>query len=48
MLRCGFDTVDIGDPRQAPGFLAAAEEFSVFYQPAADGRKPAWALRHQR
>lgn len=48
MLRCGFDMVEVSDPAKVAGFAQALEEFSVFYQPAADLRKPAWALRHQR
>lgn len=47
MLRCGFDCVEVADPQRVPGFAEAMKEFSVFYQPAADDRKPAWQIRHQ-
>jgi len=47
MLRCGFDSVEVLDTQRIPGFAKAMQEFSVFYQPAADERKPAWQIRHQ-
>ena len=45
MARCGFDAFEIakGDPVDA--WQRALAEFSVFYQPAADGRAAAAALR---
>ena len=45
MARCGFDSFEIRadqDPAQA---LEAFNEFSVRYQPAADGVPPIWTLR---
>ncbi len=46
MLRCGFDEflVKDKDPKQA--IEAAKSRFSVFYQGAADDKRPVWALRH--
>ena len=43
--RCGVDTVEVRDARTARQWAEAMEERSVFYQPAADRRRPAMALR---
>jgi uncharacterized protein (DUF934 family) len=45
MRRCGFDAYEIADAARSPRFVAALETFSVFYQPAGDGRAPVAALR---
>lgn len=45
MRRCGFDAYEIVDAARAPRFVAALKSFSVFYQPAGDGRAPVSALR---
>ena len=46
MTRCGIDAVDLPEGTPIEGFLEALGEFSVWYQPAADARVPAMALRH--
>lgn len=46
--RCGFDAVEVADEDAAAAWREALAEFSVFYQPAADGRVAALALRHHR
>jgi len=46
MTRCGIDAVELPDGVAIDGFLEALGEFSVWYQPAADDRVPAMALRH--
>jgi uncharacterized protein (DUF934 family) len=48
MQRCGFDAFEVADEREAAGWRKAMEEFSIWYQPAADGRVPATMLRHFR
>lgn len=45
MRRCGFDAFEIADAARAPRFIEAFKSFSVFYQPAGDGRAPVAALR---
>lgn len=45
MLRCGFDTFEIASETAADDWRAAIEEIGLFYQPAADGRKPIAAFR---
>ena len=45
MRRCGFDAYEIADATRAPRFIEAFRTFSVFYQPAGDGRAPVSALR---
>ena len=45
MRRCGFDAYEIADAARAPRFVEAMKSFSVFYQPAGDGRAPVAALR---
>ena len=45
MRRCGFDAYEIADAARAPRFISALKSFSVFYQPAGEGRAPVSALR---
>lgn len=45
MRRCGFDAYEIADAAKAPRFIEAFKTFSVFYQPAGDGRAAVSALR---
>ncbi len=45
MLRCGFDAFEVAEDSALEGWRAALGEISVFYQPTADGRSPAHALR---
>ena len=46
MTRCGIDAVELPEGTPISGFLEALGEFSVWYQPAADERVHAMALRH--
>jgi uncharacterized protein (DUF934 family) len=46
MTRCGIDAVELPEGASIDGFLEALGEFSVWYQPAADHRVTAMALRH--
>lgn len=46
LQRCGFDAFEVADDADAEAWLEAVEEFSVTYQAAADGRRPAGVLRH--
>jgi hypothetical protein len=45
MARCGFDAFELPDGAPVADWLAAFDEIGVVYQPAADGRRPAFALR---
>jgi uncharacterized protein (DUF934 family) len=45
MRRCGFDAYEIADAAKAPRFIEAFKTFSVFYQPAGDGRAAVSAPR---
>ena len=45
MRRCGFDAFEVAEDDALEGWRAALAEISVFYQPTADGRPPAHALR---
>ena len=45
MLRCGFDAFEVIEDSALEGWRAALAEISVFYQPTADGRSLAHALR---
>lgn len=45
MQRCGFDAFEVADETALADWLAALSEISVWYQPAADSRRPALALR---
>ena len=47
MLRTGFDAFDLQQsPDPVAAFKTAISDFSVWYQPTADGRKTALQLRH--
>ncbi len=41
MARCGIDALEVSDER-APGVVEALADFTVTYQPAADGRPPVY------
>ncbi len=43
--RAGFDAYEVTKPEDAPAFIKAIERYSVFYQPAGDGRLPAFRKR---
>lgn len=45
MRRCGFDAFEIAKDAPLETWKRALETFSVFYQPAADGRAPVNSLR---
>ena len=45
MQRCGFDAFEIAKGAPLEAWKRAMESFSVFYQPAADGREPVNSLR---
>jgi uncharacterized protein (DUF934 family) len=45
MHRCGFDAFEIAGTHAAESWRAAVNEFSVFYQPAADDRATVSAFR---
>jgi uncharacterized protein (DUF934 family) len=45
MRRCGFDAFELADATKVPRFIEAFRTFSVFYQPAGDGRVSVTALR---
>lgn len=46
LLRCGVDTVVIGDDADPEPWLKAAKRYRAVYQPAADDRIPAYRGRH--
>ncbi len=48
MVRCGFDAFEIAHADAAETFAAAMREQTVVYQPAGDGRRPAWSVRSGR
>lgn len=48
MMRCGFDAFEIRDPHPLDAYRAAAADYTVWYQPAVDGRPTAMQLRRQR
>ncbi len=48
MRRCGFDAFEVAEDSALEGWRATLAEISVFYQPTADGRSPAYALRAKR
>ena len=48
MVRTGFDAFEIESDDPLGDFRVAAEDFSVWYQPTADGRRTAIELRQQR
>jgi uncharacterized protein (DUF934 family) len=45
MLRCGFDSFEIENPKAVQAWQEAIAEISVLYQPTGDGRSTAGALR---
>ncbi|HJL16220.1 MAG TPA: DUF934 domain-containing protein [Sandaracinaceae bacterium LLY-WYZ-13_1] len=45
MARCGFDTFELTEGKDVDDALAAFEDFSLSYQPAADGTAPIWRRR---
>lgn len=47
MARCGFDSFELSEGKDADSARAAFGEFSAAYQPATDGRIPIPALRTQ-
>lgn len=47
LLRSGFDALEVADPKVAEAWAEATSEISVVYQPTADARRPALALRRQ-
>lgn len=47
MVRCGFDSFAPADGSTAAQWVAKAGRFRHVYQPAADGRPPAWAERER-
>jgi uncharacterized protein (DUF934 family) len=47
MHRCGFDAFGVAE-RHLDSWAGALSEITVAYQPASDGRLPAWRLRHRR
>lgn len=47
MLRAGFDAFDVRKQADAEAFGEAARRYSVFYQPAGDGRPSALLRRSQ-
>jgi len=47
MVRCGFDTIQVENTDIAKAWVEALSEIDVFYQPAADQRRPVLHLRHQ-
>ena len=48
MVRTGFDAFEIDSEDPIGDYQVAAEDFSVWYQPTADGRSTATELRRQR
>ena len=47
MLRTGFDTFEIQSADPLKDYQTALADFSVWYQPTADGRPTAMQLRHK-
>jgi uncharacterized protein (DUF934 family) len=45
MVRCGFDAFEAADQKEAAAWKKSMNEFSVWYQPAADDRPVAARLR---
>lgn len=48
MQRCGFDAFEVANEAAAAAWEKAISEISVTYQPGADARRPALALRRNR
>ncbi|HCX67482.1 DUF934 domain-containing protein [Parvibaculum sp.] len=47
MIRCGFDALEVADNITPEIFAENAGVFSLFYQPAADGKKTVLSLRQR-
>jgi uncharacterized protein (DUF934 family) len=45
MRRCGIDTFEVSERALAENWLAAFEDFGLFYQPAEDARP--WIARQR-
>ena len=45
LLRAGFDAFEVRKASDAPAFVAAVKQYSVFYQPTGDGRRTAFGQR---
>ncbi len=45
MARCGIEALEVADRNQAEAWQTEMSRFSVFYQPATDGRTPAAIAR---
>jgi uncharacterized protein (DUF934 family) len=45
LIRAGFDSFEVKKDADVAAFLDALPRYSVFYQPAADARLPAWRRR---
>jgi uncharacterized protein (DUF934 family) len=48
LVRAGFDSLEVKKDSDAEAFAAALQRYSVFYQPAADGRASAFRRRLER
>jgi uncharacterized protein (DUF934 family) len=48
MLRTGFDAFELTSQDPVGDYRTALADFSVWYQPAADGRPTAVQLRHRK
>ena len=48
MVRAGFDALEVKKDSDAEVFATALQRYSVFYQPAADGRSSAFRRRLER
>ncbi len=48
LARAGFDAFEVKKPEDAKVFASVLERYSVYYQPAADGRVPALRRRLQK
>ena len=47
MQRCGFNAFELNHGQPVQAWIAATNEFSVFYQPAADERVPVMQCRRE-
>ena len=45
LIRAGFDALEVKKDRDVAAFADALKRYSVFYQPAADGRPSAFRRR---
>ena len=48
LVRAGFDALEVEKEGDAQAFTSALKRYSVFYQPAADGRSSAFRQRMER